>query len=105
MNSIDFSNSIKCEDKIQLISNHFDQLMALYGIIGVCKYNELSVESSNEDYVSFIINTDDILKLFSLITKTPVIHIYNTSFIVHCSYIDNTSLLVGINKINKDISL
>lgn len=104
MDTIDFSNSIKCEDKIKLITDYFDQVMALYGIVYQYQYNELSIDSLGVDYISFKItfnNNIDKLKFNNLIILTKVVHIYDKSYNVHCTNIDEYSLLVGL--MNKDI--
>lgn len=101
MNTIDFSNSIKCEDKIKLITDYFDQIMALYGIVYQYQYNELSIDSLDADYISFKINLNnemDTLRIINVINLTGTLHIYNNSYNIYCSHIDNTSLLVGLMK-------
>lgn len=105
MNAIDFSSSIKCEDKIKLITNYFDEIMVLYGIMYQYQYNELSIDSYNTDYVSFRIkctNDIDTIKLFNIININQTKHIYDNTFNVLATYIDTTSLLIGFNKLNKD---
>ena len=102
MDRVEFMQSISC-DKIsfdQIIENFFDQLMALYDLVGsLSDDTDICAESYN-DTIKFIILLDsdkDATDLYNMINDT-LINIYGRSYRVSLIKRKNNSLRVTLSE-------
>lgn len=101
MDRREFVNSFMVDNIEQYVFNYFDQIMALYDLVGRCDVKNIISRAHEDNSMRFgllLSSHDSLLKLKSIVDNTQLC-VYNKKYNMNANICDANTLLLDMKEI------
>lgn len=101
MDRREFVNSFMVDNIEQYVFNYFDQVMALYDLVGSCDVRNIVSRAHEDNSMRFSLllsSHDSLIKLKSIVDNTQLC-VYNRKYNMNANIFDTNTLLLDMKEI------